>query len=90
MGQGSINNLLNYMAKELKQPFVPSSIEEDKITFSTPNGYFLLFRGYMVDISSYEFNIGYKNKMGQEIFTHQIQFDMSGTPSNLKSLNFSS
>lgn len=88
MGNGSIDKLINYIRKELKQPFIVSSIEEDKISFSNPIGYFLLFKGYMMDTSTYTFDIGHKDNMGNEVFTHELQFDMERNPGNLKSLNF--
>jgi hypothetical protein len=88
MGENSVDKIINYLRDKLKKPFVISHQDADKIYFSNPNGYFLQFKGYLVDISSYSFYVGHKNDVGEEVFDYEISVDMNNQDYNLKSLKF--
>ena len=88
MGENSVEKLINYLRQELKQPFIISHETGDCIYFSNPEGYFLQFKGYLVDISSYSFSLGHKDHVGEDVFDYQISVDMNSQEYNLKSLKF--
>ena len=88
MGYDSINKLINYLKQELKKPFIVSHETGDTIYFSNPESYFLQFKGYLTDISSYSFYLGYKDKIGEIVFDYQILVDINNQNCNLKSLKF--
>ena len=88
MGENSVDKLIDYLRQQLKQPFIISHQTEDCIYFSQPEGYFLQFKGYLVDISSYSFSLGHKDHVGEDVFDYQISVDMNNQDYNLKSLKF--
>lgn len=86
MGSDSIDKIINYLRQQLKKPFTISRETGDTIFFNQPEGYFLQFKGYLVDISSYSFSIGHKDQMGEDIFDYELSVDMHNQGYNLKSL----
>lgn len=52
------------------------------------NEIFIRFGGYMHDAKNYAFNIGYKDKLGEDIFAFRFTMDINGNMNNWQSLNF--
>ena len=99
-GSQIINRLILFVRSSLNTPVTLINVDgqdlnikilntqDTKLSELNNGDCFLRFGGYMNDSRNYNFNLGYKSKVGEIVFLYKFTMDLNGNMNNWQSLNF--